>query len=383
LAIRKFEADERSLIKKIENTIKDCEEAIKELEDECQKFRKDSIHGQLDALKVIGRKLTYPFRRSTLQKIDENVSELRTNVSLALGVLQLKDNARAQNDLEDTKALVNLIKARQISRHIQDWLKAPDASINHNEACAKKHPGTGMWLVKSDTYARWLTGRNSFLWLQGFAGCGKSVLCSTVIQSVFRHRSSDPRTGIAFFYFTFNDQSKQDESAMLRTWLLQLTSQLQDGHKDLTQLYESYKPSTPPSPALLDYLRRLIERFDHIYLLVDALDESPRNKLREKVLDTLEVVRGWGLEGLHLFVTSRDELDIRESIDPSSEEEVAMRNGGIDDDIANYISGQLDGNRRLRNWLPYREKIQDTLARGAQGVYVQTFTWGLVVRTFS
>jgi hypothetical protein len=383
LAIRKFEADERSLIKKIENTIKDCEEAIKELEDECQKFRKDSIHGQLDALKVIGRKLTYPFRRSTLQKIDENVSELRTNVSLALGVLQLKDNARAQNDLEDTKALVNLIKARQISRHIQDWLKAPDASINHNEACAKKHPGTGMWLVKSDTYARWLTGRNSFLWLQGFAGCGKSVLCSTVIQSVFRHRSSDPRTGIAFFYFTFNDQSKQDESAMLRTWLLQLTSQLQDGHKDLTQLYESYKPSTPPSPALLDYLRRLIERFDHIYLLVDALDESPRNKLREKVLDTLEVVRGWGLEGLHLFVTSRDELDIRESIDPSSEEEVAMRNGGIDDDIANYISGQLDGNRRLRNWLPYREKIQDTLARGAQGVYVQTFTWGLVVRTLS
>jgi hypothetical protein len=242
LATRNFEADERSLIERIENTIKECEKAIKELEDEYQKFRKDSTTGKIDAIKVVARKLTYPFRRSTLQKIDENVSEIRTHVSLALAVLQLKNRARAQNDIEDTKALVNLIRARQISRDVQDWLKAPDASINHNEACAKKHPGTGTWLVKSDTYTRWLRGRNSFLWLQGFAGCGKSVLCSTVIQSVFRHRSSDPRTGIAFFYFTFNDQSKQDASAMLRSWLLQLTSQLQDGQKDLTQLYESHKP---------------------------------------------------------------------------------------------------------------------------------------------
>jgi hypothetical protein len=157
---------------------------------------------------------------------------------------------------------------------------------------------------------------------------------------------------------------------MLRTWLLHLKSQLQDGLKDLTQLYESYRAATPPSPVLLDYLRRLIERFGHVYLLVDALDESPRNKLREKVLDTLQVVRSWSLGSLHLFVTSRDELDIRESIDPSFDEEVAMRNGGIDDDIVSYISSQLTENRRLRNWLPYREKIQETLAKGAQGVYV-------------
>jgi hypothetical protein len=368
LASRKFEADERGLIEKIENTIKDCEEAIKELQDECQKFKKDPTNGKIDAARVIGRKITYPFRQSTLQKIKEDVGELRTNISLALAVLQLKDSARAQHDVDDIKALINFVKARQISRDIQDWLKAPDASINHHEACAKKHPGTGMWLVKSDTYTTWLTGRNSFLWLQGFAGCGKSVLCSTVIQSVFRHRSSDTRIGIAFFYFTFNDQSKQDESAMLRTWLLQLSSQSSEGQKDLTQLYESYRTSTPPSSVLLDYLRRLIERFDHVYLLVDALDESPRNQLREKVLDTLEVVRRWVLEGVHLFVTSRDELDIRGSIDHSPEEEIAMRNGGIEDDIANYISSQLTENRRLRNWLPYQEKIQNTLTKGARGV---------------
>jgi hypothetical protein len=370
LATRKFEADERGLVERIENTIKDCEEAIKELDDECKKFKQASSQGKIDAIKVAARKLAYPFRRSTLQKIDENVGELRTNVGLALGVLQLKDSVKTQNEIDDIKELVTLIQARQISRDIQDWLKAPDASINHNEACAKKHPGTGTWLVKSDTYTRWLTGRNSFLWLQGFAGCGKSVLCSTVIQSVFRHRRSDPRVGIAFFYFTFNDQSKQDESAMLRTWLLQLASQLPDGYKDLTQIYESYQTSTPPPQVLLDYVRRSIERFDQVYLLVDALDESPRKNLRKKVLQTLEMIRSWGLAGLHLFVTSRDEPDIRKAFNSSAVEEIAMRNGGIDDDIASYISSQLTADRSLQNWLPHRQKIQETLTKGARGVYV-------------
>jgi hypothetical protein len=371
LTSREFEADERGLIEKIENAIRDCEEAIKELEDECEKFEKASPHGRIDAIKVAARKLSYPFRKSTLKKIDENIGELRSKISLALAVLQLKDSAKVRNAIDDIKALVNLKKARQIAGHIQEWLNAPHASINHNEACAKKHPGTGMWLIKSEVYTRWLTGRNSFLWLQGFAGCGKSVLCSTVIQSVFRHRSSDPRTGIAFFYFTFNDSSKQDESALLRAWLLQLASQLQDGQKDLIHLCESYKPSIPPSPVLLDHLRRLIERFDEVYFLVDALDESPRNKPRKKVLDTLKIIRSWSLGGVHLFVTSRDELDIRESIDPSFDDEVAMRNSGLDDDIANYIYSQLCDNRRLRHWLPYREKIQNTLTKGARGVYVQ------------
>ncbi len=54
------------------------------------------------------------------------------------------------------------------------------------------------------------------MWLNGFAGSGKSVLCSTAIQFALRHRRSDPNVGIAFFYFTFNDESKQDVSAMLR-----------------------------------------------------------------------------------------------------------------------------------------------------------------------
>lgn len=365
---RRVQVEDQSLIESIQISIKNCKELIDELQEECQKFRKTSSNGFAAAVRVAGRRVTYPFRQSTLQKLDEGIGEIRDNLSSALDVLQLKDNKIIQDDIAEVKALLELVRTHQISSSLRDWLKAPDATVNHNAACAKRSPGTGMWLVKGPAFLRWLTDPNSILWLNGFAGSGKSVLCSTAIQFALRHRGSDPSVGIAFFYFTFSDDSKRDESGMLRALLLQLSGQLQDGEVDLTRLHHSYKDGIPPSLVLIEYLRRLILRFHHVYIALDGLDESPRDGPREKVLDRLSEMRNWGIQGLHLFVTSRDEPDIRDSLDLCTEQQVIMQNTGISKDIADYISAQLDTNRRLRKWLPYRAKIQDILAKRAEGV---------------
>ena len=365
---RKYQEDERSLIEKIEKTIKDCEESIKELQEELQKFSKTSSNNIKAIAKVTARRVAYPFRQSTLQKLEEDISDIRANLSFTLSILQLKDNRRVQDDVANTKSLLDLIRSDQVLSDISEWLKAPDASINHNEACAKKYSGTGAWLIESPVFTKWLKEENSLLWLNGFAGSGKSILASTVIQFIFRYRKSGPRIGIGFFYFTFNDESKQDELAMLRALLVQLSSQFQDGHRDLAQLHKHHKPSTPPSSVLRAYLQRFLRKFDHVYLVLDALDESPRKKLRDNVLNALEEIRKLDLKGLHLLVTSRDELDIRISLNSSPHQQVIMQNTGIDKDITNFIYGQLDKDRKLRKWLPYRGKIQETLSKRAQGV---------------
>ena len=132
-------------------------------------------------IRATGRRAAFPFRESILQKLDEDVSEIRGNLSLALDVLQLRDHKNTQDDISEVKSLVETVRATQISSMICDWLKAPDATVNHNAMCAKRHPGTGTWLVKSPIFTTWLARDNSFLWLNGFAGCGKSVLCSTAI----------------------------------------------------------------------------------------------------------------------------------------------------------------------------------------------------------
>jgi ankyrin repeat domain-containing protein 50 len=368
LANRQFRADEKDVIVKIENSIQSCEDLISELQEEYEKLGNSSASGIRAAIRGAGRKLTYPFRESTLKKLDEDIGDIRENLSLSLDVLQLRSAHDLQNDLTDIKVLVNLVRESQVSNRIREWLRAPDATESHNQACAKRHPGTGLWLVKSPKFANWLDADKSFLWLNGFAGCGKTVLSSTAIQYTFRHRRSNPRIGIAFFYFSFSDAAKQDAAGMLRTLLLQLSNQLMDGHIALNRLYSNHIGGQPPLPALMESLRQVVNSFQDVYILVDALDESPRHKKRETVLDTLRDLRGWSVPGLHILVTSRDELDIRERLDTSNDEEIPMQNAEVDKDIADFVSQHLRQDWKMQKWSIYHDKIEQALVDRAKGV---------------
>lgn len=364
---RRSQVDTQDFLE-VQKAVQKCEEIITELQHECAKFHKDSAAGLKDRVKVAGRRAAYPFRKSTLQKLEEDISDIRENLSFALDVLQLKSQSQIQDGLSEVKSLVERTNASQVSLTIHGWLMAPDASLNHNAAYAKCHPSTGLWFVNGHQFRTWLEERNSFLWLNGFAGCGKTVLCSTAIQHTFRVMGRKHGIGIAFFYFSFSDKAKQDDNGMLRTLLLQLSVQLQDGERDLEQLHTLYKSGSPPVDALLESLRRFLERFRDTYILLDALDESPRDCKREDVLRTIQVIRSWSISGVHLLVTSRKELDIRESLGPSCDQDLSLRNSEIDRDIANFVSYQLKNDAKLQKWKSRHGEIEAKLTTSAQGV---------------
>lgn len=365
---RIFQPDEQNLLQNIESSVQNCDELIQELNEECEKFNRASTTGIKGTIRVVGRRAAYPFRQSTLQKLDEAISEIRHNISLALDVLQLGDHQNTQDEIIQIRSLLEVVRASQVSSTIRDWLRAPDPAVDHNAACAKCYPGTGTWFVKGSVFTTWLSQDNSFLWLNGFAGCGKSVLCSTAIQHSFRRKKDDRGVGIAFFYFTFNDSSKQDESAMLRALLLQLSGQLSDSQTDLARLHDSSRTVVPSPVVLVAYLQRLIQKFDQVYILLDALDEIPRYGQRDRVLDTVQTMRKWLIPGLHLLITSRDEPDIRGSLSPAGHDEVVMKNAGINQDITNFISRQINTDPKLQKWRAHHDRIQQALAGRAHGV---------------
>ncbi|EXL63699.1 hypothetical protein FOPG_20027 [Fusarium oxysporum f. sp. conglutinans race 2 54008] len=71
-------------------------------------------------------------------------------------LLLQNDIYRVQDDIDDTKALLDLARAAQVSSGFRDWLEAPDATIGFNKAGKKKHPGTGLRLVKVPAFTTWL-----------------------------------------------------------------------------------------------------------------------------------------------------------------------------------------------------------------------------------
>ncbi|KAH6855577.1 hypothetical protein B0I37DRAFT_282095, partial [Chaetomium sp. MPI-CAGE-AT-0009] len=370
---RKTRPTELSLLSNILGSVQRCEECIKELEEEAEKFRTSptQAHGFRAAARATVRRITYPLRQSTLQRIEEDVDDVLSELSLAQQSLIQKDLGGVRDDTGDTKALLEQVRASQISGEIRQWLNAPDATTNFNLACANKHPGTGLWFVEGNLFLGWLQKPNSFMWLRGFAGCGKSVLCSTAIQHTYQHLSWSPRpgiTGIAFFYFSFSDSDKQGVEGMLRALILQLSSQLQ-GDPQLPSLYQRYRERTPPYQELISCLFRIVQQFTDVYIAVDALDESPRGTHRDACLQALNDMRAWSDPRLHLLVTSRDEVDIREEMQANQEEVMVMKNDFIDRDIALFISQHLRQNRRLRKWERYRDRIEEILTIRANGVF--------------
>ncbi|KAI0869159.1 hypothetical protein GGS24DRAFT_512427 [Hypoxylon argillaceum] len=344
---RRFRANEQGLVQKIESHIRECEDCIQELKEEAKKFEKTPVTSFQSTVTSTLRRAAYPFRKSTLQKLSEDVDDITLRLKLALQLLQQEVVDRVSDDIEDVKALLSLVRASQISSELQDWL------------------------VQGAEFSSWLGSPKSFLWLRGFAGCGKSVLCSTAIEYAFRHRRSDPKVGVAFFFFTFNDEGKQSASAMLRALILQLSSQ-QDSHGALSHLHSSYRHASPPDEALLGCLHQLVRVFRNVYILVDALDERPRNKHREMLLQVLEDMRAWEEPGLHLLITSRNEIDIRDGLQANPEETLEMRNSKVDQDIAAFIGEHLQESRQLRKWKKHHDRIQKTLTDRANGVLFKT-----------
>ncbi|KAF4852504.1 Ankyrin repeat and KH domain-containing protein 1 [Colletotrichum siamense] len=351
---RRFRSNDRHLLALVEKHVQECEDCIEDLRDHAEKFGDLQPKDNLAIAKALGRRLAYPFREKTLRRLREDVAEVFSRMSSASQQLQLNDTSNIRNEVEEIQTLMDLVRASQVDNKVFEWLKAPDATIDFNEACKKKHPGTGLWFVQGPAYKSWLEIPGSFLWLSGFAGCGKSV--------------SAPRLSIAiaFFFFSFTDVGKQSVSSMLRSLVLQLFGQLNGGCNYVMRLRDTYRNSTPPDQVLIDCLLELSRLFKDTYIMIDAIDESPCDENREAVLETLLLLRH--KPGLHLLVTSRDETDIRETLNPSLKQHVTMKNLSVDEDIARYISEHLRKTARLLKWSKEFARIETALTKRANGV---------------
>lgn len=71
---------------------------------------------------------------------------------------------------------------------------------------------------------------------------------------------------------------------------------------------------------------------------------------------------------LHLLVTSRNKLDIRDALETPSYQDIPMRNPETDIDIQNFISYQPSMDPKLQRWKSRHDEIQEKLMDKAQGV---------------
>ncbi|KAF8510539.1 hypothetical protein JB92DRAFT_2727720, partial [Gautieria morchelliformis] len=248
-----------------------------------------------------------------------------------------------------------------------EWLSAPDHHSKHTNACNERHEETGLWFLQGQDFQEWKSKDNSFLWLHGIPGAGKSVLCSTIIEDISRHCKSDPTLALAYFYFDFHTSDTRPDAA-LRAIIKQLSLQCAAIPVALVKLFNESKRShqSPTLGQLMATLKAILGGFQGVYIVFDALDECPQ---RGQLLKLLREFNVWGLGTSHLLATSRKERDIEDALDSLVSHQVPMDESLVDIDIRLHVTQTLEHDTKFsRCSTEEKRTIENTLIEGARGM---------------
>lgn len=135
-----------------------------------------------------------------------------------------------------------------------------------------------------------------------------SQLSSSIIENIQNLCRLTPNSCYAFFFFDNRnaDQGLVRSETLLRSLLSQLAYRCDSIAAALRDVYfhQGKGYEQPSLKSLREALRHVIQGMDHVYLMVDALDECILGD-RLQLLKDIDSMASWNLDNLHLMFTSR------------------------------------------------------------------------------
>ncbi|KAF2183429.1 hypothetical protein K469DRAFT_583451, partial [Zopfia rhizophila CBS 207.26] len=276
---------------------------------------------------------------------------------------------------QTTSTAVQNLGIEHRQQKISQWLRPPDSSTNYNKALQQRHKGSGFWFLEREDFLEWMTQQDSFLWLYGIPGCGKTILSSTIIEHLDSTIRSQP---FLYFYFDFNDTGKQTLENMVRSLIAQLYYKREDTRHLLDSLLSSCQDGRqqPNCDLLCELFLHMLEKVKEVWIVLDALDECRTRKgpSTEGILLWIRDLLNSNQRNVHLLVTSRPEQDIQAEFNEwtGSKSMVAIQSELISSDIHTYVHTRVREGSRLKRWRS-RQDVQDeierTLIKKANGMF--------------
>jgi hypothetical protein len=185
---------------------------------------------------------------------------------------------------------------------------------------------------------------------------------------------------IAYFYFDFRDPKKQGLRDLVTSLLTQLSASSVPRYNILSDLYLAHDEGKkqPRDSILVECLKKMLTLPDQrpTYLIIDALDESSNSSgipsPRERVLQLVKELVELRPSDLHICVTSRPEVDIRDVLEPLTSLPVSLHDQtGQNQDIADYVKSVVysDSEPIMRKWrTEEKELVIKVLSERADGM---------------
>ena len=190
----------------------------------------------------------------------------------------------------------------------------------------------------------------------------------------------DGMATMAYFYFDFRDANKQGLRDLVSSLLTQLSASSGPRCNVLLDLYLAHDEGKkqPSDDVLAKCLKQMLTLPDQLptYLIIDALDESLNTSgipsPRERVLRLLKELVELLLPNLHICVTSRPEIEIRDVLEPLTSLRVSLHDQtGQKEDIVEYVKSIVYSNTEpiMRRWrIEDKEHVIKVLSERADGM---------------
>ncbi|KAJ7830979.1 hypothetical protein B0H13DRAFT_2371693 [Mycena leptocephala] len=232
---------------------------------------------------------------------------------------------------------------------LEQWLNAPDPKEKHARSCGLRQEQP--WEIVVD---------------RGPFGSGKTILSSTVIEELFKHRGNN--TAIAYFHFDFSDDRKQSMEIALRRLVLQLSRRCPVSYRTLANSYEASSGEKVPGYAeLLVLLQKLLQELECTYLILDALDECRNYGIITRFVQT---ITAWSGIRLHVLITSQPR-DIFETSFSSLGNllRIPIQKNTTSEDIDLFVKSTLASNKMLKAWESKSTTIISRIIQKSNGMF--------------
>ena len=183
---------------------------------------------------------------------------------------------------------------------------------------------------------------------------------------------------MAYFYFDFRESEKRHRRGLLSSLVFQLSAESDPCYQILSRLYSAHAGGTrePSEDALLECLVEMLKVPGQPtkYVIIDALDECPNISgmptARELVLKFLKHLVTLKLPNVHICVSSRLEIDIRNALEPLAPFRMSLHDeGGQKADIFSYINAVVQSDQRMQRWRKWdKQMVIDTLSDKVDGM---------------
>ena len=231
-------------------------------------------------------------------------------------------------------------------------------------------------------FNRWLASEpgsnDSFIWIRGPGGVGKSVMAAYFIQHI---KATFPDAIVAYFFCKSGPAgSLTDTRTLIRTLAYQFLKASDAAHDSLKKLKAAHFQPSGTVDINFMFDRLCQDTLDcvsqDIYIVLDGLDEADmavRND-RDRYPEVRPLIRCFGgLKRPRMLFIGRPELDISELVPQPIIKSITKQDNGAD--IHTYVEREWSQSKTFGKWYP--EELPDPIAyfvHNSHGLFLWVFT---------